>query len=162
MAPNTAALGSPGLVVLAGREIVILPQTPADVARTHEEMRRLAQAGCVSPLDFVTAHREKIDPGSYAEAVRAAVLLGSGGGVEPTREAVLRTYDSLAGVRFRLWFQAKKADANLTREWVAANVTEDNQYEVADALAVALDPGGDQKKVPPSGPSPSLPSPGPS
>lgn len=163
MAPNTSAvLGVPGVVRLAGRELVVPQPTPADVARVHDHMRRLAQAGCVSPLDFVSAHRDKLDPGTYAESLRAAVLLGSGGGVEPTREAVLRTYDTLEGVRFRLFYAARKGDPAVTREWVNDHVTEDNLYDVSDALAAATDPGLDPKKVPPSGPKTSSPSPGPS
>lgn len=134
------ATGVPGLVTVGGREFVIPAQTPGDAARVHDRMRRLALAGCRSPLEYVAAQPPEAFPypADRLEAIRAAVALGSGGGVEPTREAVVREYGSLAGVRWRLWYHARKTHPDLTQADADALVTDDTVYEVADALEAAL------------------------
>jgi hypothetical protein len=131
-------LGLPGRLSLGGREFAVPAPTPTDAARTYEAMRELATRSCVSPLAYVNAARDGMDPAVLAEAVRAAVAMGSGGGVEPTREAVLRQYDTLEGVRWRVWYSLRRADATVTREWVESHVTDENRYELIDALDIAL------------------------
>lgn len=133
-----SVLGVPGTLTVAGRTFAVPPQTPGDVGRTRDAMRRLALAECSSPLDLVNAHAAKLAPAVFSEAVRQAVAMGSGGGVEPSQEAVLRAYDSLDGVRWRLWYQARKAEPGLARDEVDRLVTDENVYDVADALLDAL------------------------
>lgn len=133
-----AVFAPPGTVRLGGREFVIPKPTPGDAARVHERMRELAARACVSPLAYVNAAAADLAPGVLAEALRAAVAMGSGGGVEPTREAVTRAYDSLEGVRFQVWYYARKACPGLTPDEVAALVPEDARYDAADALLSAL------------------------
>lgn len=157
-----AARGSPGLLVIGDYEYTVPPPTPGDLARTHDAMREIAQKSCVSPLAFVNAAADTLSPLVLSESVRAAVAMGSGGGVEPTREAILRAYDSLEGVRWQFWYVAKKSDPAVTRGRAAELVTEENRYDVSDALAVAtglrkLDEG---KGPPGSGGNSSPPSPG--
>jgi hypothetical protein len=149
--PSTAIFALPGTLSLGGREFAVAAPTPTDVARTHQEMRRLAAQECLSPLAYVSASAPSLDPATHAEAVRAAVAMGSGGGVEPTRESVFRTYESLAGVRWRVWYAVRKLDGTFTQEQAAKLVTEENVFEVADALSKALGLDSLEKKVPPSG-----------
>lgn len=148
-----AALGIPGVVTIKGREFVLAQPTAADHRRIHNKMREIAQRGCVSPLEYVNANAAKLDPVVLSEAVRNAILVGSGGGVEPNREAVFQAYDSLEGVRFRLWYLARKANQNLLLTDIEALVTDANFYDVSDALALATTPqaGPDAPKAPTSG-----------
>ena len=134
---DKAVLGIPGSVTIAGREFVIPQPTSADVVRVHNRMRELAQRSCVSPLAYVNANAEGLNPVVLSESLRAAIAMGSGGGVEPNRETVFRAYDTLEGVRFRLWYFARKTQPALTQDDVAGLVVEDNVYDVSDALAKA-------------------------
>jgi hypothetical protein len=154
-APTPVAMGLPGTVTVKGRAFAVAQPTAADLGRIHEKMRDLATAGCANPLAAVNAAAEGLAPAVLSEAIRHAVSIGSGGGVEPTREAVFRTYDSLDGVRFRLWYLARKCDDKLPKADVDALVGEDDRYEVADALAAATAPaaGPDSPKAPPAGAS---------
>lgn len=147
-----AVTGAPGVLSLKGREFVLPQPTAGDEARVYDAMRELAAKACVSPLAYVSAAAGELAPAVLAEAVRAAVSLGSGGGVEPTREAVQRAYSSLDGVRFQVWYYARKADKTLAPGEVAALVTEDDRYDVLDALAAAQPRGGaGDPKAPSSG-----------
>lgn len=136
--PLKTIFGIPGTLTLKGREFVIPQPTPADVARVHDRMRELAVSACVHPLASVNAIAGELNPGVLAESVRAAVAMGAGGGVEPTRESVHRQYETLAGVRFRVWFYAKKTTPGLTLDEVNALIPEDDRYDVADALFEAM------------------------
>jgi hypothetical protein len=156
MATNLkAAFAIPGTVTVGGREFVVPQPSASDLARVHDRMREIASRACVSPLLAVNAIAKELEPGVAAEAIRAAVAMGSGGGVEPTREAVMRAYDSLDGVRWRLWYSARKTDPGLTQAAVNELVTDENRFEVADALFTATNPaaGPDAPKAPPGGAS---------
>ena len=150
-AANRAVLGTPGVVRVGGREFVVPQPTAGDEARVYEAMRDVAAKACVSPLSYVNANAEGMAPGVLAEALRVAVAMGSGGGVEPTREAVQRAYSSLDGVRFQLWYYARKAEPKLTRQEVADLVGEDDRYDVLDALAAAQPRGAQGDPKAPSG-----------
>lgn len=139
-APVKAVFGVPGSVTVRGREFVLPAPTASDLARVHDRMRELAARACVSPIQYVNANAGDLLPGVLAEALRSAIAMGSGGGVEPNREAVVRAYDTLDGVRFRLWFHARKAEPSLTQADVDKLVTDDDRYELADALFEATTP----------------------
>lgn len=137
-----AVLGVPGSVTIKGRTFVIEPRTPRDAARVREQMRQLALPGCTEPLKYVSAQIEDLHPAAAQIATAEALKLGTGGGVEPHEAAIARQYESLDGARFQLWYYARKADKNLTREAVDALVGEDDVYDVVDALVEALkEPG---------------------
>lgn len=148
-----SVFANPGTVTVRGREFVVPSPTASDLNRVHERMRELAQRQCVSPLAYVNANAEGLLPAVLAESLRAAVAMGSGGGTEPTRESVFRAYDSLDGVRFRLWYHARKALPELTRAEVDKLVDDENRYDVSDALAKATSPadGPADPKAPASG-----------
>lgn len=138
-AKQAAILGVPGTVTVNETIFVIEPPTPADSARVSAEMERLASLRCVNPLAAVGAvPQDALSGADRVEAIRAAVGMVSGGGVKPSREAVIEQYSLIDGVRFRLWYAARKADKTLTRDAVAALVTDDNFYDVDDALNVAM------------------------
>lgn len=128
----------PGTLTVKGREFVIMPPSSSDVARVHDKMRELATRQCVNPLLAVNAVAGELAPGVLAESLRAAVAIGSGGGIEPTRESIARQYDTLDGIRWRVWFHARKALPALTHSEVESLIGEDDRYDVADALAEAL------------------------
>lgn len=137
--PNAAALPAPVTVSVGSREFVVVPPTPRDTARVFREMERLAAAKCVPPLAAVAAVPAAALSGTdRVEAIRAAVALSAGGGVKPTREAVVEMYGELDGVRFRLWHAARKADPTLTREAVDEAVTEDTVDEAYEQLELSL------------------------
>lgn len=152
MPDSKAVLGIPGGVSVGGREFVLPQPTARDHALVYEAMRDVAARACVSPLAYVNAAAKDLSPGVLAESLRAAIALGSGGGVEPTREAVQRAYSSLEGVRFQLWYYARKSDKTLTLRDVSALVTEDDRFDLLDALAAAHpSPGDDAPKAPSGG-----------
>lgn len=147
-------LGGAGEVHINGRVFVLPQQTPSDVSRVYDAMRDIAARGCMNPIAYVNAVAPTLTPMVLAEAMRAAVAMGAGGGPEPTRESVMRAYDSLDGIRFQFWFFARKTDPTLTREAVKELVTEDNVYDVADALVKSQQlPGDPLGKAPGSSPS---------
>lgn len=147
----------PGSVTVKGRTFPVPKPTATDLARVREQMRLLARANCTEPLKYVAAQIEGgIPPAVIQIAIGEALKLGSGGGVEPTDAAVAREYDSLAGVRYRLWFHARKLTTELTHADVEALVGEEEQYDVADALFTALglgERGADAPKAPSAGAS---------
>lgn len=148
---KAAIFGLSGVLNLGGKEYAITPPTAGDAARTHEAMRKLALADCVSPLAYVNANSEVLPPMLLTEAIRTAVTIGSGGGVEPTRENVIRQYESLEGVRWRAWYQASRSEMSL-REKTAKDafcslITEENYFDVSEALARSMGLGEDEKKA---------------
>lgn len=156
-----AVTGLPGVVVVGGREWVLPPPSAADAARVYRLMWDLARKDCVNPLAFVNATAADLSPAVFQVAVREALAMGSGGGPAPTDDAVLRAYDSLDGVRLRFWYFARKLDEKVTQAVVKTWITDENVYDVMDALAKAqglrdLDPKG----TPGSGTGSSPPSPG--
>lgn len=148
-----AALGTPGTITLRGRDFAVPQPTAGDAGRVHDRMRELAARDCVSPLAFVNANAPQLSPAVLAESVRAAVAMGSGGGSEPTQAAVQRAYNSLDGVRFQVWYYARKGSPGLTQAEVDSLVAEEDRYDAADALAAALFPeaGGGGPKPPTGG-----------
>lgn len=138
MPPPTAIFALPGTLALAGRDYTIPAPTATDMARVHDKMRELAGRHIVSPLQYVSLNREQLDPATHAEAVRAAVAMGAGGGVEPTRESVFRAYDTLEGVRWRTWYHISRADAAVKLADLEQLVTDENYWDVGSALQKAL------------------------
>jgi hypothetical protein len=148
-----AIFATPGILKLDGREYVVQPPSPTDVMCVHERMTELAGEAMTSPLAYVSANRELLDPATFEVAVRAAVAMGAGGGSEPTPESVSRQYRSLEGIRWRVWYAIKKSDPTFTQEQAAKLVTEENRFEIMTALDRALGLEKLEKKVPTSGAS---------
>ena len=144
---------TPGVLEIGERRFVILPPTPRDMLAIGQRMKELARAKCVSPLDYVLKHTS-LTPTMLAVAVNEAIKLGSGGGVDPSPDAVWEQYSSLEGVRFQVWHYAKKAHGTLLLEEVEKLVTEDNLFDVGESLDKALRFGGlDPKKATPEAPT---------
>lgn len=137
MDPVFAVAAAPGTLTLGGVPYLVLPPTPGDKARTVERMRELARARCLSPVDYALTHAH-LAPAALALVVSEAIKLGAGGGVEPTAEAVWEQFDTLDGVRWRVWYHLSKTTPAATPEAVAALVTEANRGDVAAALDAAL------------------------
>ncbi len=155
---------TPALFTVGGRVFVVLKPTNRDMLAVRARMAALAKAKCVSPLDYALSHQH-LAPGLLGLAVSEAVKLGSGGGVKPHPDAVWDEYDSLEGVRWRCWYHASRALPDLKPEEFEALVTEDNLFDAAEALNVALqfaalDPDA-KKKAQDTGTSSPPPSPGP-
>ncbi len=141
MAAKTAqVIGAANTVQIGDQEFVVPYPTPADMVRVREKMREIASKSCVHPVAAVNAIADTLSGPVLTEALRQAVQISSGGGSEPTQGAIIRAYDSLEGVRFQLWYFARKTNTNLTSAEVEALVTDDNRYDVADALAKAVVP----------------------
>lgn len=132
-----------GMVTLGGREFPVAAPTVTDLARIRAHMRRLAQPQCMSPLLAVNAVADQLLPGVLSESLRLAVQQGAGGGATPTAELIEEQFESLEGVRFQFWYLAHKANAALTLAEVEPLITDDNRFDVADALIAALKPAED-------------------
>jgi len=151
MEPVEALSQSARLLVLGGREFVILPPTPRDKLVTHERMKALAKAQCVSPLDYVATKHAHLPPAAFAIAVSEAIKIGAGAPVSPSVEAVWEQYATLAGVRWRVWYHISRALKDFDPKEVEALVTEDNLYDASDALDAALGLGAiDPNAQPPA------------
>ena len=134
-ANNTKAIfGLPGTLTIAGQTFVIPSPTAGDLARLADRMRELAMPGMANPLMAVNAVATEMHAGVASEAIRHAVAMAAGGGVEPTREAVMRQYQSLAGLRFQVWYFVRKTVPGFTQKQAEELVTEENRYDVADGL----------------------------
>lgn len=145
-------LPMPGILRLGTREFVILRPTPRDMIATVGRMRELARARCVSPLDYVLGHTHQ-PPAALAFAVQEAIKIGSGGGVEPTQEAVWEQYATLAGIQWRCWYHISRVLKDFTPADIKPLVTADTVMDAIEALDAALkfadlDP---EKKTPPTG-----------
>jgi hypothetical protein len=157
---------TPAVLALGGRQFAIMRPENRDMLAVRARMVALAQAKCLSPVDYAATHAHLPAP-VFAALLGEALKLGAGGGVKPHPDAVWDEYDTLEGVRFRVWYHASRAHKDLKPEEVAALVTEDNLFDAAEALSLALrfgelDPGADAKKnTPGTGTSSPPPSPGP-
>ncbi len=147
MEPVPVMAGLPGVLTLGGRSFSILPPAPVDMLRVGERMAELANAKCLSPIDYAATHTH-LPPAVFALMMSEAIKLGSGGGVKPTPEAVWDEYTTLEGVRFRVWYHAARAMPDLAPEVVAELVTADNRFNVSDALDKALKLGTSDPKGP--------------
>lgn len=132
---NTAP--TPGLLKLGGREFVVLPAKNRDLLATNTRMKELARDRCVSPLDYVLGHAH-LAPGAMTAAIAEAIKIGSGGGVEPTPEAVWDQYTTLEGVRWRVYYHVSRVLKDFKPEDAAKLVTDDNVLDAAEALDAAL------------------------
>lgn len=132
---------SPGSLTVRGQTFAIPEPTPTDLTRIREKMREFALESCTSPLLAVDAVAKQLAPPVLAAALREAVQQASGGGVEPSDDAVRRQFQTVRGVRFQLWYLAKRGGARLTFEETAALVDDENVYEVDDAIFEATQLG---------------------
>lgn len=125
------------VVTVGGREFVILPPTPRDMIATAQRMKELAQAQYRSPLDYVLTHSH-LPPAALSLAVSEAIKLGSGKALKATADEVWEQYQTLEGVRWRVWFHASKTCPELTLEEVSALVPDGEHIRVVEALDAAL------------------------
>lgn len=128
---------SRNVLTVGGREFVILPPTPRDMIATAQRMRELAQAQYRSPVDYALSHGH-LPPAALALVVSEAIKLGSGKALKATPEEVYDQYETLEGVRWRVWYHASKACPALTTEEVAALVPDGEHLRVREALDAAL------------------------
>lgn len=128
---------APGMVTIRGRQFAIMSPTKTDTQRIREKMVELARMECMNPIQAVEIIKDKLSPDILHTALTIAIGKASGGGAEPTHEAVVRAYDSLAGVRFQFWYMARKSLGSLTQDEVTNLIGDDDVYDLADALNVA-------------------------
>lgn len=138
MTPTQAVTQVPGTLDLCGRTFAILPPTLRDTTVTHQRMRGFAEAKAMSPLDYVVQKHSHLPPPVFAIAVSEAIKLGSAAPVAPPNEVIWDQYTTLEGVRWRVWYHITRIDKDVTIEEVAKWVTEDNHFDVSDALNTAL------------------------
>lgn len=148
---NPAIFALPGQLTIGSREFVIAAPSPTDKARVHRKMKELATRSCVSPLVYVSRSKDDLDPVSFTEAIRAAVTIGSGGGVQPHREAVMDAYETLEGIRYRVWAAVVKSEKSITQKEIDGLVNDENYYEVEENLNKALGLDDVEKKAPSNG-----------
>ena len=146
-------LSTSGSVTINGKTFPVAKLTETDYSRIRARMRELALPSCVNPLVAVNAMADQLAPAVLQMAITDAVSRMSGGGAEPTPDAIDRAFESVKGVQFQFWYCARKANPNLTFAEVEGLITEDNRYEVADTLVAALKPteDADVPKASPAG-----------
>lgn len=142
-----------GIVSINGREFPVVAPSATDLNRIRTRMRELAMPECLPPLLAVNAVADQLLPGVLTESLALAIKQGSGGGAEPTADLIDRQFETLAGIRFQFWYLARKLNKDLKVIDVEALVTEDNCFDVADALIAALKPSEDAEapKASPAG-----------
>src|SRR5579871_5595849 len=127
---KTKLVGTAGknLAAVLGRELVVQWPTPGDLFTIDEKMVEIAARGCLSPLAHVHAIPAKLLAGEdRLHAIAVAVEKGAGGGATPNGMLIGRAYNSLEGLRYRLWRLTRRTHPDLTEEDVAALVTEANR-----------------------------------
>lgn len=137
MDATEAVSQAPALLSLGGRSFVILPPTPRDKLVTHQRMRALAESRDKSPLDYAAAHTH-LPPAIFAVAVAEAIRIGHRPAPAPAPEVIWDQYTTLEGVRWRVWHHVSRVLKEFKIEEVRDLVTEDNLYDVSDALDAAL------------------------
>lgn len=136
----------PGKVTVKGKTFRVVAPTASDFARLRSRMRELAQEKCVHPLSAVNAIAEGLSPLVLDRSLSIAINVAAGGGVEPTADAIAREFEGLEGVRYQLWYLARKADPTLTLDTVTELVGEEDRWDVIDALNAATSPAADGPK----------------
>lgn len=144
---------TPGTLAIGGRSFVILPPTPRDKLATHQRMRAMVDAKCISPLDYAAKHTH-LPAAVFAVAIAEALKLGSTPPAPPPAEVIWDQYTTLDGVRWRVWWHVSRVLKDFKIEDAAALVTEDNVFDASDALDAALRLGAiDPKKETPAPPT---------
>lgn len=144
---------APGAITVGGTTFAVLRPTPGDMIREALQMKQLARAVCVSPVEYVAKLATAMPPAVFALAMQEAIKLGAGGGVEPTEDAFRERYAMPDGVRWRLRYHVNRSGGSMTEAEAAALVTDANCIDVCNELDRALRlPEADKKKQgPPTG-----------
>lgn len=129
---------SKNVLTVGGREFVILPPTPRDMIATAQRMTELVAAKYLPPLSYVQKQAEHLSPAFLSVCVSEAIKLGSGTPIKPREDEVWAEYQTLEGVRWRVWHHASKTCPALKLEEVAALVPDGYHLQVAEALDAAL------------------------
>ena len=167
-----AIAGRPGQLTVGPRVFTIAPPTPGDMLREMLQMRQLARATCLSPIDYAARHAH-LPPSVFAVVMREAVALGasSGGKTEPTDQVFQEQYALPEGVRWRLHYHVSRSGyKDFTEADAKALVTDHNCIDLCNALDAALKlatldaekktlPTGSTGSPPATGPTPSETSP---
>lgn len=131
-----------------GRGLTVQWPTPGDLFVIEEHMLALAQKSCVNPLAAVAAVPASALSGADREAALALALQhAAGGGVAPSNLAVVRAYNSVEGLRYRLFRLTRRTHPELGQADIDPLVTEANRPDLIDALdglLRVLDPGKDR------------------
>lgn len=150
-----AIASPPGLVTVGGRSFVIAPPSPGDMLREMLQMKQLARACCLSPVDYAAQHAH-LPPAIFAALLREAVALGAGNGgkSEPTEQMFQEQYAMPPGVRWRLWYHVTRSGyKDFTEKDAESLVTDHNCIDVTNAIDAALKLASidAEKKTPPTG-----------
>lgn len=129
---NDAATGAPGTVVVGEKIYLVSQPTDADFVTLRKHLRELFGRSAKSPLKAIMDDLKMLPLHLQAEAIKAAVQQQSGGGSEPTADAMQSILYTPEGCCFWLWLLARKNDRALDIQTVRASITEEN---VDDILA---------------------------
>lgn len=138
-------------LVIGGRELLLVYPTPRDIYVIDEDMVNIASKDVVNPLHYVHATPDSMLSGQdRLAAISIALDKGAGGGVSPSPYALGRAYNSLAGIRRRIWRLTRKTHPELSEKDIADIVTEENRPDVIEGLESMLR-SVDPKEQPPNG-----------
>jgi hypothetical protein len=156
--PALAAAAGGGVFEFGGRSFVLPPLTAGDMLAVHTEFRRQCIASAKDPITVINeriAAAEKagkpFSPAIIEALVRSAMAAATRdeGKVEPSDAEILARLNTLDGSRYFIWQRLKKADATVTREWVAEHLPDMASRDVV--FAALLEADGfqhlDQKKA---------------
>lgn len=131
----------PGSITVKGRTFTIPAPTPTDLMRIRDKMREYALRECTHPLLAVNAIAKELAPQVLAEAMRIAVQQASGGGAEPSDDAIRRQFQTVEGIRFQFWYLANRGGTRITEKEVAELIDEEMRYDIDDAIYQATQLG---------------------
>ena len=134
---NELVAGGSGLLQLGDRTFVVSPPTDADMATLAGELRRLAKLKAVSPLAAVMEEFDRLPPAMREMAVKAAVGQGGKAQAEPTSDQMAAQLYDAEGIRFWVWWLARKEQPALTLKDLEPLVTPANVLEVLVRLQMA-------------------------
>lgn len=117
---NRAALAAPVAISVGELNLLASPPTPADFLVIRDELcRQCVAAGQVmDPIKALGSSLKDLPPEYRSEAIREAIALKSGGGVEPSPDALQARMYTPDGAAFVLWLLASRNHQGLKLEEV--------------------------------------------
>jgi len=137
-------VGAVGLIRVAELEITVTPLEQFEELALDRELRKATEA---EAGDHYTRCRPLLDAmpaGDRLEAVREIVRLSAT--KAPLSEVAIFDFRCTpAGLAIELWWRGRKATPGLTREGLAAVITDENADRVAAGMFELLKGGPDKK-----------------
>jgi len=155
---NAAALAPAKVLIIGDREFLLNKPTNAELMGIRRHLIECVQAGMTTALEaslnvfkrlraespttadgakdvpFDDEDRKALLEIALATESKTAKSAKSQGKSEPTGRQLEEYMMTLEGIREYLWFRLRGQTPNVSKDWIAANVTDDNMLDIAREL----------------------------